>query len=73
MENKELEWIHGHYKETFALSKEAQKDRNKFFVFVCGGIACLFMFFIDTNAVEQTIAGWYEKNISDIGIPFLAR
>ena len=70
MDNEKLEWLHDHYKETYSLSKEAQKDRNKYFVFLCVSITCLLMFLIDTSAVEQTMAGWYMENISTAGVSF---
>lgn len=42
-----LDLLYDHYKESFDLSKKAQSDRDKFFLFLIGLITVMFLFTIE--------------------------
>ena len=49
-----LDLYYDHYKETYDLSKQAQKRRNKLFVWLCVLEALSFLILIKPNVVLQT-------------------
>lgn len=61
MENKEL--IYDNYKESFALSKKAQSDRDRFFIILVVLIAVLFMLFIDPNTTGTILNGFIKEKL----------
>lgn len=48
---KLLDLYHEHYKDTYELSKEAQKRRNKSFVILCILEAISFMLFYNPDLI----------------------
>lgn len=61
MDNKEL--IYDNYKESFALSKKAQSDRDRFFIILVVLIAILFMLFIDPNTTGTILNGFIKEKL----------
>jgi hypothetical protein len=58
-----------HYKETCELSRAAQKDRNKYFVFLCISIGVLLLLSLSPDTIIQAILIWV-KNSIDANIVF---
>lgn len=58
-----LEVLYDHYKETFNLSKEAKKRRNKSFVVLCVLEALLFLLLIRPEMTFELILQGINKNV----------
>jgi hypothetical protein len=50
-----LEIAYNHYKDSFTLIKDAEKERSRFFIILCLLIAGLFLFAIEPNSLFQII------------------
>lgn len=58
-----------HYKETFKIIRDSEKERNKLFIIVIVHILVMFLFIVKPNEIYQTI-NEFSKNYIENGLYF---
>ena len=64
-----IDILYDHYKDTVALMKDAQRDRDRFFVVMCILLALLFVFNLDPLSTLSTIQQIAKNQWGVVSIP----
>ena len=64
-----LDILYDHYKDTVVLMKDAQRDRDRFFVIMCILLALLFVFNLDPLSTLSTIQQIAKNQWGVVSIP----
>jgi len=57
-----MELLYDHYKESYGLSKEAQSNRNKAFMFLCIALAINLLFVFEPSSILLVLTSWLNES-----------